>query len=58
MILKYSNFSYSIEQLKDANIDYVNLKNIAKNWITLQDIINLNNKLNFLKTHNGNFNIE
>ena len=43
------------QQLKDANIDHVNFKNIAKNWITLQDIINLNGKLNFLKTHNGNF---
>ena len=43
------------QQLKDANIDHVDFKNIAKNWITLQDIINLNGKLNFLKTHNGNF---
>ena len=43
------------QQLKDANIDHVNFENIAKNWITLQDIINLNGKLNFLKTHNGNF---
>ena len=35
----------------------MNFDKIAKNWLTLQDIINLNNKLNFLKTHNGNFNI-
>ena len=45
------------ELLKDANIDYSNFHNIAKNWVTLQDIINLNGKLNFLKTHNGNFNL-
>ena len=45
------------ELLKNANIDYSNFHNIAKNWVTLQDIINLNGKLNFLKTHNGNFNL-
>ena len=51
-----SNFPTS-ELLKNANIDYSNFHNIAKNWVTLQDIINLNGKLNFLKTHNGNFNL-
>ena len=45
------------ELLKNAKIDYSNFHNIAKNWVTLQDIINLNGKLNFLKTHNGNFNL-
>ena len=47
----------TLNQLKDSNIDYSNFKNIAKNWVALQDIINLNGKLNFLKTHNGNFNL-
>jgi len=52
--LEVSNFP-TPKQLMEANIDHTNFANIAKNWITLQDIINLNGKLNFLKTHNGNF---
>ena len=52
--LEVSNFP-TPKQLKEANIDHTDFANIAKNWITLQDIINLNGKLNFLKTHNGNF---
>ena len=36
-------------------LDYSNFEN-CKKLGSLQDIINLNNKLNFLKTHNGNFN--
>jgi len=51
-----SNFPLS-NHLKDANIDHSDFKNIARNWIALQDVINLNGKLNFLKTHNGNFNL-
>ena len=51
-----SNFP-TPELLKNAKIDHLDFKNIAKNWITLQDIINLNGKLNFLKTHNGNYNL-
>ena len=52
--LEVFNFP-TANQLKEANVDHTDFRNIAKNWITLQDIINLNNKLNFLKTHNGNF---
>ena len=52
--LEVSNFP-TPKQLKEAKIDHTDFANIAKNWITLQDIINLNGKLNFLKTHNGNF---
>ena len=52
--LEVSNFP-TPKQLMEANIDHTDFANIAKNWITLQDIINLNGKLNFLKTHNGNF---
>ncbi len=52
--LEVFNFP-TADQLKEANVDHTDFRNIAKNWITLQDIINLNNKLNFLKTHNGNF---
>ena len=39
--------------LKEMNIDYFNFKNIIKNWVSMQDAINLNNKTNFLKTHNA-----
>tara|TARA_B100001029_G_C15000737_1_gene417905 strand:+ start:297 stop:1130 length:834 start_codon:yes stop_codon:yes gene_type:complete len=39
--------------LKEMNIDYFNFGNIIKNWVSMQDAINLNNKINFLKTHNA-----
>ena len=42
-----------IKVLKELNIDYENTNELIKNWITMQDYINLNNKLNFLKTHNA-----
>ena len=37
----------------EMKIDYLNFHNIVKNWIPMQDFINLNNKTNFLKTHNA-----
>jgi len=43
--LEVFNFP-TANQLKEANVDHTDFRNIAKNWITLQDIINLNNKLN------------
>ena len=39
-----------IEKLK---IDYKNFENIVANWITMQDYINLKNKIIYLKTHNA-----
>ena len=39
--------------LKEMNIDYFNFGNIIKNWVSMQNAINLNNKTNFLKTHNA-----
>tara|TARA_B100002051_G_scaffold112239_1_gene106837 strand:+ start:1033 stop:1866 length:834 start_codon:yes stop_codon:yes gene_type:complete len=39
--------------LNEMKIDYLNFHNITKNWIPMQDYINLNNKTNFLKTHNA-----
>ncbi len=42
-----------IKVLKDLNINFENTNELVKNWITIQDYINLNNKLNFLKTHNA-----
>ncbi len=47
----------NIDLLKENKIDYNKFEEIVKNWINLQTYINLNNKINFLKTHNGNFNI-
>lgn len=47
----------SMKMLKNASIDPTKFMDIAKNWIALQDFINLNGKLNFFKTHNGNFTI-
>ena len=42
-----------IDTLKDLKINYENTKELIKNWTAIQDYINLNNKLNFLKTHNA-----
>ena len=47
----------NIEILKEKKINYNKFEEIVKNWLELQKFINLNNKTNFLKTHNGNFNI-
>ena len=41
------------EDLMDLNIDFKNFGEIIKNWIPLQQKINLNSKINFLKTHNA-----
>ena len=39
--------------LEEMKINYNNFFEIAQNWISIQERINLNNKLNFLKTHNA-----
>ncbi len=39
--------------LKEMRINSNNFLEIAKNWIMIQEKINLNNKLNILKTHNA-----
>ena len=41
------------DHLLNLGVDFKNFYEITKNWITLQDSINLNNKTNFLKTHNA-----
>tara|TARA_B100001175_G_C19495770_1_gene635200 strand:+ start:282 stop:1070 length:789 start_codon:yes stop_codon:yes gene_type:complete len=38
--------------------EYQNIHEIKKNWISAQEIINLNNKINFFKTHNSNCKID
>ena len=42
-----------IQILKDLKIDYNKFPEIAKNWETVQDYINLNNRTNYLKTHSS-----
>ena len=37
--------------------DFHNLKEISKNWLKVQEAINLNNKITFLKTHSSLCNI-
>ena len=37
----------------ELKINYKDFNDIAKNWINLQSLINLNNKINYLKTHNA-----
>ena len=42
-----------IRDLQSLKIDYNKFPEIAKNWETVQDYINLNNRTNFLKTHSS-----
>ena len=41
------------ELIEHFKIDYFKFEEIAKNWENIQNYINLNNKTNFLKTHNS-----
>jgi len=49
---KIQNFP-NIFFMKERNVNYLNFQEIVKNWKNMQDYINLNNKTNFLKTHNA-----
>lgn len=42
-----------IDDFKNILNDFKDFKKIAKNWETTQNIINLNKKIRFLKTHNS-----
>ena len=42
-----------LNMLKHLKVDFNIFTEIVKNWETLQDYINLNNKTNFVKTHNS-----
>ena len=42
-----------IKILKEMNVNYSRFLNIVENWVSMQERINLNNKVNFLKTHNA-----
>ena len=48
-IINFPNLKF----MKERKIDYLNFKEIVKNWDEMQDYINLNKKINFLKTHNA-----
>ena len=37
----------------ELKINYENFFDLSKNWINLQSLINLNNKTNYVKTHNA-----
>jgi len=43
----------SDEIIEKCNINFTNFNEIAKNWETMQDYINLNNRTNYIKTHNA-----
>ena len=42
-----------MNMFKDLNINYRSFFDIVKNWEAMQDIINLNGKTNYVKTHNA-----
>ena len=42
-----------MEDLEKLNLNYTNLNEIIKNWKTLQEIRNLDGRINILKTHNA-----
>jgi len=48
-----SNGFPDYKDLDHLKIDYNKWSEIVKNWETLQDYINLNNRTNFLKTHSS-----
>ncbi len=43
----------SDEIIEKCNINFADFNEIAKNWETMQDYINLNNRTNYIKTHNA-----
>ena len=43
----------NLSLLKELGIEYKNFPNIVKNWIQMQDFINLNGSVNYYKTHNA-----
>ena len=54
---KYNDFiseGFPIENhFKQLKINYVDFKEIIKNWETMQKYINLKSQINYLKTHNA-----
>ena len=48
----------SSKQYEDIGIKPKNFEDVAKNWIAVQEKINSNKKINFLKTHNASGGLE
>ena len=48
----------SSKQYEDIGIKPKNIEDVAKNWIAVQEKINSNKKINFLKTHNASGGLE
>ena len=47
----------NIKMLKNVSVNPTKFMDIAKNWINMQELLNLNGNINFLKTHNANLTI-
>ena len=47
----------NIKMLKNVSVNPTKFMDIAKNWINMQEFLNLNGNINFLKTHNANLTI-
>ena len=43
----------NIDMLEKNKINYFEFEQIVKNWLSIQDYINLNKRTNFIKTHNA-----
>ena len=51
---EFKNMSFpELQHLKEMKIDYFKFEEIVKNWEPIQDLMNLNNKTNFVKTHSS-----
>tara|TARA_Y100000992_G_C21241851_1_gene481143 strand:- start:513 stop:1316 length:804 start_codon:yes stop_codon:yes gene_type:complete len=52
-----NNFKFGgfpdLEDFNKINLDYTNLNEIIKNWKTMQEMKNLDSRVNVLKTHNA-----
>ena len=49
----YSLYFPNLSLLKELNVEYMSFVNIVKNWVPMQDFVNLNGKINYFKTHNA-----
>ena len=43
----------NLSLLEKLNVDYLKFEEIVKNWSSMQNFINLHNKINYVKTHNA-----
>ena len=52
MMMPFSLFPNNV-LIKKLNVDYSNFNNISKNWIPMQEYLNLGYSKIFVKTHNA-----